>query len=208
MLPKAIIFDFDGVLCDSGLLHKESLKESLIYYGYEWKSDIHKIYDKHCNLKTKIKLQLLAERRLIAVNDINQIQIKKQEITLQKIKNLKLAPYIFDDISKLHSLTKLAIASDCNKETILGFLRTNSLNNLFDLVITSDSCRQKPYPDVYINCLNELKMSPKEIIVFEDSLVGIDAAISAGINEAVICTYHSLHSLLENIFVKIFTKTD
>jgi HAD superfamily hydrolase (TIGR01509 family) len=206
MLPKAIIFDFDGILCDSQSLHKECLKESLTYHGYGWNPDMQKIYNKHFNLKTKIKLQMLAERGLITTNDINRIQLKKQDLTLQKIKNLKLAPHVFEDITKLHALTKLGIASDCNKETIFEFLKKNSLNHLFSSIVTSESCKQKPHPDVYINCLNELNVSPKEVVVFDDSLIGIDAAISAGINKAIICTYNSLHNSLENILSKFDQK--
>jgi beta-phosphoglucomutase-like phosphatase (HAD superfamily) len=38
----------------------------------------------------------------------------------------------------------------------------------------------KPHPDIYLKVAEELKMTPQNCVVFEDSLTGIEAARGAG----------------------------
>ena len=44
----------------------------------------------------------------------------------------------------------------------------------------------KPSPEIYQNVLSHFEYQPSEAIVFEDSEVGVKAAIDAGINYVLI----------------------
>ncbi len=55
--------------------------------------------------------------------------------------------------------------------------------NYFDEILSSDDLKKgKPAPDVYLEILNRLKVSPEESIVLEDSKDGIIAGVAAGSN--------------------------
>ena len=58
----------------------------------------------------------------------------------------------------------------------------------------TDAMRTKPHPDVFWECSNRLKIEPGErgrVLVFEDSLHGLKAAIAAGMIAVGVTTSHS-----------------
>jgi len=57
----------------------------------------------------------------------------------------------------------------------------------FACVVAGDQvARKKPAPDVYLACLERLKLLPAEVVAIEDSAAGLSAAHAAGI--AVVVT--------------------
>lgn len=62
----------------------------------------------------------------------------------------------------------------------------------FSLIYTrEDVTKIKPDPEIYSRIMKELKVTPKECLVFEDSLVGVEAAQNADIEVAVIYDRYS-----------------
>ena len=56
----------------------------------------------------------------------------------------------------------------------------------FSVVISSESvARGKPHPDVFLAAANALGMLPNRCLVFEDSLIGVRAAVATGMR--VVC---------------------
>ena len=51
----------------------------------------------------------------------------------------------------------------------------------FDIVVTVEDVRHpKPAPDAYLLACERLNVSPNNVLVFEDSNLGIQAALAAG----------------------------
>ena len=82
---KVIIFDLDGVLVDTKLIHFEALNSALKKYNFDEISiDDHvKIFD---GLPTIEKLKLLKVNRKIPKKFFSRIQKFKQKITLEILK--------------------------------------------------------------------------------------------------------------------------
>lgn len=56
------------------------------------------------------------------------------------------------------------------------------IDDLFTLVYTREDAKEiKPNPEIYLRVMSELHVKPEECLVFEDSLIGIEAAKNAGI---------------------------
>ena len=206
MLTEAIILDFDGVLCNSQSIHKSCLIDALRNNGYEWCEKKEAIYSKNKEKKTFYKLRLLKKEKLISFKDIKNIESKKQELTFEKIKKLKIEENVFDFLvtAKQKGL-KLGIASDANKDSIISFLTSNFAIELFDVIVTSSDVfgEVKPSPKVYELCVKNLSVDPKNSIAFDDSENGILAARLASINLACYCTYDTLYDTLKkNIILK------
>lgn len=62
-------------------------------------------------------------------------------------------------------------------------LRTTGLLGFFDGRVYSacDAGRSKPAPDVYLHAAASLDVAPAEGVAIEDSVVGVQAAVSAGL---------------------------
>ena len=63
-------------------------------------------------------------------------------------------------------------------------LKTHNIDTeIFDLILTGEDVKEgKPDPEVYITSMKALNVKPNETIVFEDSDIGIEAAVKAGCN--------------------------
>lgn len=206
MSTEAIILDFDGVLCDSQSIHKSCLIDALRNSGYDWCEKKEAIYSKNKEKKTFYKLRLLEKEKLISFKDIENIEAKKQELTFEKIKKLKIEEKVFDFlVTAKQKRLKLGIASDANKDSIISFLTSNFAIELFDAIVTSSDVfgEVKPSPKVYELCVKNLSVDPKNSIAFDDSENGILAARLARINLTCYCTYDTLYDTLKkNIILK------
>jgi HAD superfamily hydrolase (TIGR01509 family) len=75
----------------------------------------------------------------------------------------------------------LAIASNAYSEYIDTALRGLGMTDFFPVQVGIDRVtRGKPAPDVYLLAAQELGVDPARCLVFEDSVVGVQAAASAG----------------------------
>ena len=55
-------------------------------------------------------------------------------------------------------------------------------SDLFDVVLSgNDVANAKPSPEIYLKCLQEMNIDPNEAIVVEDSISGVRASGSAGV---------------------------
>lgn len=66
--------------------------------------------------------------------------------------------------------------------SVRAILERHRLSPLFDAVVTGDEVqRHKPDPEAYLLAAASLSLAPAECLAFEDSAVGIAAAVAAGI---------------------------
>lgn len=79
----------------------------------------------------------------------------------------------------------LATNSDRNVTDIL--LERLDAEDLFDFSVTGDEVgKRKPHPEMYKKAAKALGVKPKEVVVFEDTIVGATAARGAGMEVVVI----------------------
>lgn len=88
----------------------------------------------------------------------------------------------------------LATMSYCPQATrILNIL---SLQDAFDFVATRDDVEKgKPDPEIYLLVAHELSVDPADCLVVEDSLSGVQAALSAGMQVVAVATPFTEQSL-------------
>jgi len=82
-----------------------------------------------------------------------------------------------------------------NIDTILGVLgRTGS----FDAIVTAEDVVQgKPAPDVFLTGAARIGVPAERCVVFEDALVGIEAARRGGMKVIAVATTHRIEDLTE-----------
>ena len=75
----------------------------------------------------------------------------------------------------------LALGSSNTKPVIEAFLEEAGLLSYFPIIVGGDMvARVKPAPDIFLRAAHELNLSPTQCLVFEDSLIGVEAAHAAG----------------------------
>lgn len=173
-LPKAALFDLDGVVIDT-----ES-QYSLFWgsIGRQYRPDVP-------DFAERIKGTTLES---IYANWFAHLDDKHAEITLKlnEFEQQMQYPYIEGVCPFIEALReagiKTAIVTASNEEKMQRVLHTHpELATLFDRILTSkDYANGKPAPDCYIEGAKAFGAYPEECIVIEDSINGLRAGRDSG----------------------------
>lgn len=178
---KAIIFDCDGVLLDSELLFIENLIQYLKSKGINTSLD---------DVKKYIGIPLDEIIRMI-INDYNlsdnfkeiEKYFNENDSVINHPDKLKHMSGVIDFIKEAYKKELiLAVGSSSPIDYVLTVLNQFEIKKYFSLILTiSEVPNGKPSPDIYNEIVKRLNLNKDEVIVIEDSTIGIKAANSAGI---------------------------
>lgn len=178
---KAIIFDLDGVLVETKIIHFNALNAALKKYeNYEISFNEHSnIYD---GLPTKEKLKTLIKKKKISKNNINKILNYKKKITSKLLKKeVKFSKKIYNLFKKLGEKYKIAIATNAINSTLNNCIKILKIEKFITFKISNEKVNfPKPHPEIYLKCLINLGLKPREAIILEDSHYGREAAKESG----------------------------
>ena len=173
-MVKLIIFDLDGVLFDAKEIHYESLNKALGNYSISWDDHL-STYD---GLKTNQKLEILHDRKDLPKELFKEVWDKKQQYTLELLKNLTPNNDIISTISKLSKDGyKLAVCSNSIRKTVLTVLSKLDIIEYFDLILSNEDVKNsKPHPEIYWKTISMFGYLPEETLIIEDSPYGLLSA--------------------------------
>jgi len=184
--PKAVIFDLDGTLLDTERLYSLATQEIVDPYG--------KTFD--LTLKRKV---MGGDARVGAALVINRLDLpltvndflNKRAVILKKLfANSQEIVGAGDFLAELSSKgIPLALATSSNQALCQLKLSRHRWKTLFSEIVCGDNLglsNPKPAPDIFLMCARALKQSPYDCVVFEDSVNGITAAVSAGMSVVAI----------------------
>ncbi len=181
---KAVLFDMDGVLCDSCEWHYEAFNKALKeVYGFEITREDH--LSTYNGLSTRNKLHTMVTLGRIDQdeNRISLVELIKQAFTIEII-TTKATPEIDKNIMlrNLHYHGyKTGCVTNCIRKTTELILEKTNIKDLFDIIVTNEDVKlNKPHPDCYLHAMKQLEVKPDETLIIEDSPKGIDAAIASG----------------------------
>lgn len=182
---KAILWDMDGTLLNSEHLHALAAREILAPYFVGFTGDAAEI-EKRCNglsdsqlieflsqfCDIKIELNEFVERKnrhfinICSKTDMQRVLIPEIEIFLKEAKEMNL---------------KLALVTSSEKEIVDYLLDRLHLRQYFNLILTRhETIITKPSPTPYLMAMERLLLRPEDCLIFEDSVVGLEAAKASG----------------------------
>jgi len=199
---KGILFDMDGVLIEAKDWHYEALNRALALFGYEISRYDHlKTYD---GLPTKRKLEMLTVERGLPRQLHAFINEMKQVFTMD-IVHTNCKPMFTHEyaLAKLKSEGyRLGLGSNSIRSTIELMMSKAKLNSYLDFMLSNeDVSKAKPDPEIYLEGIKRLNLTPEEVLIVEDNENGIRAAIGSGANVMIVKEVHDVN--YENIKKKI-----
>jgi len=207
---RAVIFDFDGVITDSEILHLRAFNGVLVQYGIEITKKNY--YKEYLGLTDIDCFNLVVERNRSKLDSqrIEDLVKQKNQIFEELAKNEgQIIEGVRDFLQMLRENNiPMAICSGAVLTEIELILEQSRLRNLFTIVVSAEQVRRgKPHPDGFLLTLKRLNyniQSPilaNQCIVVEDSHWGLEAARAAGMHTiAVTNSYDSEQlSLAERI---------
>lgn len=179
MTLRALVFDFDGLICDTETSSYEIARDIYAEHGVEltrerWQDRIgthgwHWLADLEAAVGPLSDFDALVERRRLA--------------HYERLQAEKSLPGVDDfTAGAVEAGLALAVASSSSVSWVTDHLDRLGLLDRFTAISTSeDGVPAKPEPEVYRRALAALEVEPNEAIAFEDSPNGVAAAKAAGL---------------------------
>lgn len=178
MPTRAVLFDFDGTLADSFGAITASVNHVRAAYG------LPPLPETTVREYVGLGLSQLMEDLLPGVPAADAVARYREHHTAVMLGGTKLLPGVLDTLTALHQRGyRLALCSNKAVAFTRELVRHLGLAPLFDAVLGPEDAggRGKPAPDMLLEALGRLGVSPKEAVYVGDMAVDVRAGRAAGL---------------------------
>lgn len=186
----------DGVIIDSNPFHKIALKQFCRKYGKELSED---------ELREKIYGRRNQDWLVRIFGPLDDGTMKRyagekeklfRELYDKDIKALNGLPEFLNSLKELG--VPAAIATSAPRSNVDFTLEKTGLAEYFKTILDDSFVKDgKPHPDIYLKAAAALHYEPKDCVVFEDSLAGVESGLNAGCKVVGVTTTHSPEELAD-----------
>jgi beta-phosphoglucomutase-like phosphatase (HAD superfamily) len=185
---SACIFDCDGTLVDSMPLHLTAWRVALQKHGFPPELFTLKMHHEVAGMPgAAIVKKLNADFGYHMSPD----QVEMDKVAWYMAHHTTVQPIVpvVDFARSMYGKMPLSVASGSDAAIVHDSLRAIGIHELFVTIITpADVARGKPAPDMFLLAAQRMGVPPKECLVFEDGLLGIQAAETVGMKTVFIQT--------------------
>lgn len=189
MKVKGIIFDLDGVLCRTDEEHFKAWKALAEHIGVSDFTREDNARQRGVSRMESLEVVLAKSAKSYTEAEKLRLAEYKNDIYKEMLKSMTPADLDPDVMRALDALKKSGIkvavgSSSKNTPTILSRL---GLCGFFDAVADgNDITRSKPDPEVFLLAAKRLTLEPRECLVVEDALSGVEAGHAGGFKVAAV----------------------
>jgi putative hydrolase of the HAD superfamily len=203
---RAVLFDFDGLIIDTESIGYLTWKEIFYAEGHHLPveryaqvvgTDFNTSYDPRRDLESLTARTydwgLLEERRRVRERELHT--------------HMQVLPGVVERLREADQLgLRTAVASSSPRSWVEPWLEQLELRHHFHHITTvDDTGKVKPDPSLFLHAAEQLGAQPDEVVVFEDSLNGLRAAIAAGMRCVVVPGPMTKHLEFEGAFRQVET---
>jgi len=201
---KAVIFDFDGVITDSEILHLRAFNRSLAPYGVEISTKDY--YANYLGFSDFDCYKALIDNGVLKIDEgqIGEILGQKsrifEELTRTEGRTIEGVHEFLRMLER--NKVPMAICSGSLMAEIEVMLDEAKLRHFFTEIVSGDQVKKgKPSPEGFVLTLQKLNkkyrppIAAGECIVIEDSRWGLQAARAAGMHTIAVTTSYDAAQL-------------
>ncbi len=176
---QGIIFDMDGTLIDTMPAHLKAWELTAENFQFPFNREwLH-------SLGGMPSFKIAAE-----VNAKYGMALNPMEVSQFKMATFASLDHLGDPIKAtneildhFHGKKKLAVGTGSQRQGATRILMLAGLVEKLDVIVTaSDVENHKPHPETFLKAAEQLKLSPSECVVFEDTELGMRAAHAGGMD--------------------------
>ncbi|MCX5786906.1 MAG: beta-phosphoglucomutase family hydrolase [Elusimicrobia bacterium] len=187
---RAFLFDLDGVVVDNMKVHAESWRRFLARRGI--RIDLEDFHERTAGIPAREVLAHYLGRRLGRA-EVGAL-VAAKEALYRKLYRPAMHPLpgLTRFLRAARSLgIRLGLGSGATEDNVAFVLDGLKLREYFDsIVCATDVRRGKPHPDTFLRLAKKLGVRPSRCIVFEDALLGEEAARRARMRVVAVTTSH------------------
>lgn len=176
---RAVVFDLDGLMFNTEELYQQVGSELLRRRGHVLTQDL---LDQMMGRPSRVALQIMIERHGLTAT-VDEL-IAETDALFPEILRTQLAPMpgLVELLAALEARgLPRAIATSSRRSFVDRVLGMFDYQRRFWPILTSEDIVQgKPHPEIYLRAAEQVKLSPAQMLVLEDSENGCRAAVAAG----------------------------
>ena len=185
----ALIFDLDGVIVDSNPVHEQVWQQYLCGLGIPADGELaERMYGRR---NDEIVRDLIGQD--LSPEEVSAHGAAKEALYREVMKVQlpgRLVPGVREFLDS-HSGVPTGVATNAEPANAEFILEEAGLRGYFPVVVNGHQVeRPKPDPEIYLRAAALLRVKPRDCIVFEDSLAGVEAARAAGAKVVALTTTH------------------
>jgi beta-phosphoglucomutase len=191
---KAVIFDLDGVLVDTGEFHRQAWFDLASKEGFNMSEEL---FINTFGMQNYQILPIIAGKVLPDKEVVRMSSWKEQRYRKLIAGHVRLLEGVEQLINSLKSEGFfLAVGTSAPKKNLALILKNTTLDGCFDASVTSeDVSKGKPSPDTFLKAAKKLSMLPNHCIVVEDAVCGVQAARAAGMKVVAVTNTNNRSNL-------------
>jgi beta-phosphoglucomutase-like phosphatase (HAD superfamily) len=179
------IFDCDGTLADTMPLHYRAWQQALTSAGarfeFTWE-----LFVSRAGMSLERTVLELSQQFSIPL-DSSVIAGEHRAIYRVLETNVRAVPGVLEFAREVATFAPISVASGSIRPNVLRSLEQIGAKDLFPIIVTpEDVTHGKPDPEMFLLAAQKMGVEPRECLVLEDGLLGIEAARRAGMDYAVV----------------------
>jgi len=178
MSMRAAIFDLDGVIVNTVPFHFKAWQKMFAEYGKDFSFE---------DYKEKVDGIPRNDGARAILTDLDDGELKKaadkKQVYFLEYLNSEEIPVYKTTVDLVKAMKKENIKRGVisSSKNCLPILKKVNLAGLFDEILTgNDVTKGKPDPQVFLMSAERMAIEPSRCVVFEDAVLGVEAAKRAG----------------------------
>lgn len=184
---KSLFFDMDGTLFDTERFHTRAFLKIGQDYKVEPPLPLERIHSMLVGKADHLVFEVVRHWQGFPKHwDAQDFVSTKTNNLLNLLREVPAEEYFPKELHELLKLAQaegifLALVTSSERVITDKLLKVAKIYDFFNLIVTRDDCpRHKPDPWPYIEALRVSGHSPAHTVIFEDSEVGLEAALASG----------------------------
>lgn len=201
---KALLFDFDGVLVLSEAPRFKALQSIASRHGV--KIEEHVAPTARGKTTQKVLNEIIPDNLDLENAILYDFKNEYRENITQHVKPID---FTVKFIREYQGELPIAIASMSSKQTIERLTKHFGIYEKITYIVSKDEItHHKPHPEIYLKAAADLNIGHEECLVFEDTVLGFQAANNANMSCCVVLNGENSREEFSEVNVHSFIETE
>lgn len=186
---RGLIFDLDGTIADTMPIHYIAWRNAAARYGIDFTVDLFAQLAGIPLYPTVERLNRLFGKSI----DPKEMGDAKELEYEQNMDKMEPIEPVISLIRKYHGKLPMAVGTGGLKRLARKTLEIVGVDRYIDIVVSSeDVTHYKPHPETFLRCAELMGVEPAACQVFEDGMLGIQAAKDGGMMVTDVTEYYEV----------------
>lgn len=182
---SAFIFDCDGTLADSMPQHHAAWRAALAAHAAPFEFDWD-LFMRRAGKTVALTVEELNQEFGTRLDPLAVSELQRAEFA-RRIPEIRPLEPVVAYLRGVAGTSPVSVASGGERELVTRTLAAIGVLELVPVIVTAaDVENGKPAPDMFLLAAERMGVPPGECLVFEDSLLGIEAAERAGMGAVLV----------------------